>query len=92
LRPTKERTMKELEEVCRKLDRLEGSVLAMESLLMSICEVLPLDTIPVVNAFFASELEAVRHKLKNFAASRSTVESFEVDARRLAARFERLTP
>jgi hypothetical protein len=82
--------MKELEEICRKLDRLEGSVLASESLLMAICEILPLDTVPVVNAFFASELEAVRHKLHNFSASRSTVESFEVDARRLTARLARL--
>ena len=82
--------MRELEEVCRKLDRLEGSILASESLLMSICEVLPPDTVPVVKAFFASELEAVRHKLQNFSASRSTVESFEVDCKRLTARLERV--
>jgi hypothetical protein len=82
--------MKELEEICRKLDRLEGSILASEGLLLAICEVLPLDTVPVVSAFFASELESVRHKLQNFSASRSTVESFEVDARRLLARLERL--
>jgi hypothetical protein len=44
----------------------------------------------VVKAFFASEIEAVRHKLNNFAASRSTVESFEVDSKRLSARLERL--
>jgi len=33
--------MKELEAVCRKVDRLEGDSLAVESLLVSMCEVLP---------------------------------------------------
>ena len=82
--------MKELETICSKVDRVEGGVLALESLVLAMCEVLPADTVPVVQAFFASEIEAVRHQLKNFAASSATIEAFEIDARRLTARLSRL--
>ena len=76
--------MRELEAVCRKLDRIEGNVLALESLLLALCEVVPAEALPVVQAFLASELEAVRHQLQSFSATRSTVESFELGARRVS--------
>ena len=76
--------MNELEAVCRKLDRLEGNMLALECLLLSLCEVVPSAAQPVVQAFLASELEAVRHQLQSFAATRSTVESFELGAHRVS--------
>ena len=82
--------MKELEAICRKVDRLEGDALAVESLLVSMCEVLPQGALPVVRAFFASEIEAVRQKLQNFAATRSTAEAFDVSAQRLAGRLGRI--
>ena len=82
--------MKDLETVWRKIDRLEGGVLAVESLVLALCEVLPPATVPVVQAFFESEIEAVRHQLHNFSASRSTVEAFENDTRRLSARLAKL--
>lgn len=82
--------MKELEAICRKVDRLEGDALAAECLVLALCEVLPLGALPVVQAFLASELESVRHQLASFAATRSTVDAFEAGARRMVARLDRV--
>jgi len=85
-----EDAVKDLEAICRKIDRLEGDALALEGLVLSLCEVLPPGALPVVQAFFQSEIAGVRHKLNEFAATRSTVESFEVGARRIDHRLSRV--
>jgi hypothetical protein len=79
-----------IQAVSRKVDRLEGSTLAVESLLLSMCEVLPPETLPVVQAFYASEVEAVRAQLRNMRSSIATMERFEIDARRLAGRLSQV--
>ena len=82
--------MNELEAVCKSVDRLEGNVLAVEGLVLALCEALPADALQVVQAFFASEVEALRHQLHKSHASRSKVDAFEIDALRLGDRLKRL--
>jgi hypothetical protein len=82
--------MNELEAVCKSVDRLEGHMLAVEGLVLAMCEVLPADTLQVVQAFYASEVEAIRHQLHKVDTSRSKVDAFEVDALRLGDRLKRL--
>jgi len=82
--------MTELDAVSQKVDRLEGDALAVESLLLAVCEVLPEGAVPVVRAFLASELEGVRHQLQALGATSSTTEAFEVSARRLSTRLDRV--
>jgi hypothetical protein len=88
--PSKGITMPEFDVAATKIDRLEGDALAVESLLLAVCEVLPEGALPVVQAFFASEIEAARQQLHNLAASPATLQAFEVSARRLTTRLDRV--
>jgi hypothetical protein len=65
-----------------KISELQGSLLAMECFLNSLCEALPADSRPVVQAFYASESEAFRAALMTSTAPEATVNAFERDVQR----------
>jgi hypothetical protein len=65
-----------------QISELQGSLLAMECFLNSLCEALPADSRPVVQAFYASESEAFRAALMSSTAPEATVNAFERDVQR----------
>jgi hypothetical protein len=74
--------MNEVERLTEKINRLQGSLLAMECLVNALVEQLDADQRLVVHALHASETEAFRSALSDAAAPAATVDGFERDVRR----------
>ncbi|HEY4065363.1 MAG TPA: hypothetical protein VGM74_00575, partial [Burkholderiaceae bacterium] len=70
----------------RRLDRIEANALAIDALVLALCEVLTADTLPIVQAFFQTEIAGLRHQLTLSGATPAMIESFDSNADRLSAR------
>ena len=77
--------MNETERLTEKINRLQGSMLAMECLVNALVERLTPDERLVMHALHASETEAFREALLNSPAPEATVEGFERDVQRAQA-------
>ncbi len=74
--------MDDTERLTRKINELQGSLLAMECFVNSLTEALSSDARVVVQAFYASESTAFRTALMTSTAPEATVSAFERDVQR----------
>ena len=74
--------MDELESLKEQVSELQGSLLAMECFVNSLCQALSPGARPIVRAFYASESEAFRAALMSSTAPEATVSAFERDVQR----------
>lgn len=76
--------MKDLNEATEKMCELRGSLLALDAIMVSLLQVLPLDALQPLQAEFDKLAEAVQTKLLNANTSDIVVATFEHDAQRLS--------
>ena len=75
--------MTDIERLTAKINRLQGSLLAMECLLNALVERLTPDARLVVCALHASETAAFRTALMNPGVPKATLDGFERDVQRM---------
>lgn len=76
--------MKDLNEATEKMCELRGSLLALDALMVSLLQVLPLAALQPLQAEFDKLAEAVQTKLLNANTSDIVVSTFEHDVLRLS--------
>ena len=74
--------MEPLESLKEQVSELQGSLLAMECFVNSLCQALSPDARTIARAFYASESEAFRAALMSSTAPEATVSAFERDVQR----------
>lgn len=80
--------MKNLQEATENICRLKGNALALETLLMAVCETLSADQRRQVARSMAQQAEAGQSVLLASAVSEHLVAAYEADVRRLSARVQ----
>ncbi len=80
--------MKNLQEATENICRLKGNALALETLLMAVCETLSADQRRQVVRSMAQQAEAGQSVLLASAVSEHVVAAYEADVQRLSARVQ----
>lgn len=80
--------METLEDATLKICELKGSVLALESFIAALVQVLPPDAMQPLREAFARQAEVGRTVLLNARISEHTLASYDGDAHRLASRIQ----
>ncbi len=80
--------MKNLQEATENICRLKGNALALETLLMAVCETLSAEQRRQVARSMVQQAEAGQSVLLASAVSEHLVAAYEADVRRLSARVQ----